>query len=90
MKVRDKKEPPKKKSNTFNATPTILEDEESMDEGEEEESSILVRKVGVRKVGKMFCENKKMSNFRKTRPQCRMKEEKKRWVHATIVRRWDT
>ena len=58
MKVHEEKEPLKKKSIAFKATPSIAEDNEFMSEGEEEEFSILVRKVG-----KIFCKNERMSNF---------------------------
>jgi len=46
MKVCEGRELPRKKSIAFKETPTILEDEESIDEGEEEEFDMLVRKVG--------------------------------------------
>jgi len=54
---------PKKKSIVFKATPFIMEDNESLDEGEEEEFIMLVKKVG-----KIFYKKRKMSNFRRKRP----------------------
>ena len=68
----------------FKATPSIAEDDESMDEGEEEEFAMLLRKVG-----KIFYKKGRMSNFRRARPQGK-NERKKRWVHAIIARRRDT
>jgi len=64
MKVCEGREPPKKKSITFKATPSITEDDESMNEGEEEEFAMLVRKAG-----KIFYKKERMSNFQKARPQ---------------------
>ena len=45
-KVRVKKEPQKKKSVAFKITPSILEDKDTMDEDEEDEFAMLMRKVG--------------------------------------------
>ena len=46
MKVCKGREPPKKKFIAFKVTPSIAEEEESMDEGEEEDFAMLIRKVG--------------------------------------------
>ena len=62
MKVRDGRESPKKRSIAFKATPSITEDDESLDEGEEEDFAMLIRKVG-----KIFYKKEKMSNFWRTR-----------------------
>ena len=63
MKVREGREPPNKKSIVFKATPSIMEKDECMDEGEEEDSAMLIKKIG-----KIFCKKRRMSNFRRTRP----------------------
>ena len=57
MKVQKEREP-QKKNITFRAIPSIAEDDESMDEDEEDEFAMLVRKVG-----KMFYKKGRMSNF---------------------------
>jgi len=57
MKVRVENEP-QKKNVTFKATPSIPKDKESMDEDEEDEFAMLVRKVD-----KMFHKKARMSNF---------------------------
>ena len=46
MKVRERREPPKKQFITFKATPLIAEEEEFMDEGAEEDFALLLREVG--------------------------------------------
>ena len=51
-----------KKSITFNATPLIVKDKESTDEGEEDFTMLIGR------VWKMFYKKGKKSNFRRTRP----------------------
>ena len=58
MNIREGKEPPKKKSIAFKATPSTTEEDESMNEGKEEEFFTLVRKVG-----KLFYKKERMSNF---------------------------
>ena len=61
MKVREEWEPPTKKSIIFRASLSIPEEEDSMDENEEEDFPLLIRKVG-----KMFYKERK-SNFRRSR-----------------------
>ena len=46
MKVREKREPPTKKAITFRASPSIPEEEDSMNENEEENFAMLIKKVG--------------------------------------------
>jgi len=58
MKIREEREPQKRMNVTFKATPSIPEDEKFMNEDEEDEFSVLVRKVG-----KMFYKKGRMSNF---------------------------
>ena len=48
MKVREEREPPKKKSIAFKATPSSIEEEESWKEGNENFTMLI------RSVGKMF------------------------------------
>ena len=62
MKVREGREPTKKKSIAFKATLLIVEDEEVMDEGEEDFAMLI------RRVGKMFYKRGRKSNFRRIRP----------------------
>ena len=64
MKVREEREPPKKTSIAFRVTPSIPEDDESMDEDEEDEFAMLIRKVG-----KIFYKKGRMSNFCRSRTQ---------------------
>jgi len=54
-------------------TPTILDDEESMDDGEEKEFAMLVRKVG-----DIFYKKERMRNFRRVRPQGKNDRKNKR------------
>ena len=61
MNVREEIEPQKKKNISFRATPSIQEDDNSMDD-EEDEFAMLIRKVG-----KLFYKKGKMSNFRRSR-----------------------
>ena len=82
MKVHEEREPPKKKSMTFKATPYIAEDDESMDKNEEEEFTMLVRKLG-----KLFYKKSRMSNYQKGRTQGKGNREKRRWVRVTIASR---
>ena len=60
----EEREPQKKKSIAFKATPSFQEDDEDMDEEDEDEFAMVVRKVG-----KMFCKQGKMSNYRRGRLQ---------------------
>jgi len=46
MKVREERESPKKKAIAFRASPSIPEDDDSMDEDEENEFAMLIIKVG--------------------------------------------
>ena len=71
MKVQEERKLPKKKTISFRATPSILEDDDSMDEEEEDEFSMLVRKVK-----KMFCKKARMSNFQRLRMQENVTKEK--------------
>ena len=64
MKVREDREPPKKKSIVFRVSPSIPEDEDSMDKNEEEDFTTLIRKVG-----KMFYNKGRKTNFRRSRQQ---------------------
>ena len=64
MKVREERESPKKKAIAFRASPSIPEDDDLMDEDEEDEFAILVRKVG-----KLFYKKERMSNYRRSRMQ---------------------
>ena len=64
MKVRKEREPLKKKAIAFRATSSIPEEYDSMDEDEEDEFAMLVRKVE-----KMFYKKERMSNFRRSRIQ---------------------
>jgi len=57
MKVREEREPSKKKSIAFRASPSLPE-EDSMDENEEEDFAMLIRKVC-----KMFYNKGRKSNF---------------------------
>ena len=45
MKVREEREPPKKKAITFRASPFIPKEEDSKNEIEEEDFAMLIRKV---------------------------------------------
>ena len=70
MKVRERREPTKKKSIAFKATPSIVKDEESTDEDEEDFAMLIQR------VGKMFYKKGRKSNFRRTRPQGKFERKK--------------
>ena len=59
-KVKKEREPQKKKSVAFKATPSFQEDDEDMDEEDEDDFAMVVRKVG-----RMFYKQGKMSNFRR-------------------------
>ena len=59
MKVCEGRKPTKKSSITFKATPSIVEDEKSTDEGEEDFAMLI------RKMGKMFYKKERQSNFQK-------------------------
>ena len=63
IKVREEREPPKKKSIAFRASPSISEEDDSMDENGEEDFAMLVRKVG-----KIFYKKERMSKYRRSRP----------------------
>ena len=58
MKIPEERKPQKRMNVTFKATPSIPEDEKFMNEDEEDEFAMLVRKVG-----KMFYKKGRMSNF---------------------------
>jgi len=64
IKTWEEREPPKKKSIAFRASPSIMEEEDSMDENEEEDYVMLIRMVG-----KMFYNKVRNSNFRRSRQQ---------------------
>ena len=66
MKVREGRELSKKKSIAFKATPTIMEEDESIDEGDEEDFAMLIRQVG-----KTFYNKGRMSNFQRASPPMR-------------------
>ena len=72
MKVREEREPPKKKAIASRASPSIQEEDDSMDENEEEDFAILARNIG-----KIFYKKGRMINYRRSRPQGRneMKRE---------------
>ena len=57
MKVREKRETPKKKVIAFKATSSSFDEEESLKDGNED-FTILIRKVG-----KMFYKKGRQSNF---------------------------
>ena len=82
MKVREGREPSKKKFIAFKATPSIAEEEESTGEGEEEDFSMLIRKVG-----KMFYKKGRMSNFRRIKPPMKNERKKEEMVYIFIARR---
>ena len=58
MKVREEREPPKKKAIAFRSSPSIAEDDDLMDEDEKDEFAMLIRKVG-----KLFYKKRRMSNI---------------------------
>ena len=62
MKVREEREPPKKKSIAFKATPSSIEEEELSEDGDEDFAMLIQR------VGKMFYMKGRQSNFRRGRP----------------------
>ena len=69
MKDREGREPPNKKSIVLEATPSLAKEEESKDEGEEEDFTMLIRKVD-----KILYKKGRMSNSQRTRQH--MKNEK--------------
>jgi len=69
MKVREEREPPKKKSIAFKSTPSSIEEESSEDD--DEGFAMLIRRVG-----KMFYKKGRQSNFLRGRPQGRFEKEK--------------
>ena len=73
MKIREERKPQKKKSIAFKATPTIVEEDESIDERGEEDFAIFIRKIG-----KMFYKKGRMSNFRRTRSPMRSEQRKEK------------
>ena len=58
--IREEREPQKKKSITFKATPSFQQNDEDMDEEDKDDFIVVVRKVG-----RMFYIQGKMSNFRR-------------------------
>jgi len=83
MKVRGEREPTKKKSKAFKATPFSIEEEESLEEGDQDFAMLI------QKVDRMFYKKERQSNFRKGRSQERF-EKKEEGVLAIIARRRDT
>jgi len=73
MKIQKEREPQKKMNVTFKATPSILEEEKFMNEDEEDEFVMLVRKVG-----KMFYKKGRMSNSKEQELKPRMNKRKRR------------
>ena len=62
IKVREEREPTKKKSFSFKVTPSIVQEEGSSEEGEEDFAMLI------QKVGKMFYKSGRQSNYRRSRP----------------------
>ena len=69
MKVREERKPPKKKSITFKATPSSIDEEESLEDGDED-FALLIRRVG-----KMFYEKGRQSNFQRGQLQGRFEKK---------------
>ena len=82
MNVQEEREPPKKKSIAFRVSPSMPEEEDSMNENEEEDSAMLIRRVD-----KIFYKKGRQSNFQRGRPQRGSCRRRRRWVIAIIARR---
>jgi len=71
MNVLEEREPQKKKNIAFRATPSIPEDDESMDGDEADEFAMLDRKIG-----KLFYKKGRMCNFQIGRTQGKSDQKK--------------
>ena len=60
MKVKEERETTKKKTISFKATPSTIDEEDSSEDGDED--------FAIRRVGKIFYKKGRQSNFRKGRP----------------------
>ena len=83
MKVREEREPPKK-AITFRASPSTLE-EDSIDENEEEDFAMLIRKVA-----RCSILREEGATLEGQNQKAKMEGRKKKWVNAIIAKRRDT
>ena len=78
MKMREEREPPKKKAIAFKATPSSFDEEESSEDGDEDFAMLI------KKVGKMFYEKGSKATFKEEDIKGDLK---RRQVLAFIARR---
>jgi len=84
MKVREEKEPLKKKSIAFKATPLSIEEEESLEDSDEDFAMLI------RRVGKMLYKKGRQSNFRRGRPQGKFEKKKEEMGPSYHCKKTDT
>ena len=84
MKVREEREPPKKKSVAFKSTPSSIEEEESSKDGDEDFAMLI------RRVGKMLYKKGRQSNFRRGRPQGKFEKKKEEMGPSYHCKKTDT